>query len=276
MLVYDGTNACMREWDIDGTPPPGFVKKIQHIEGYKMDRLFNNSRKLREIEKVIESYNKLPGIRAMFHQIGCGSKDIVTLAREMEWHDLPGLSAGCTHGLLLIADGLKEYKGWMHSKAHKKEWAKATEGLIDYSIAMDNQLGMDLVKPTSQKDPMTVICLLRLNTEMMHEGSELMGIVNHIIGEFNEMPGIKACIQPAGFAGFSWQEWLDEVWMKDDSFGVTFVFTMVANNPLCFKRWRHSEQFGGFSEVLGHSFMHEHGLSPMLFMPLPMELSTTC
>jgi hypothetical protein len=276
MLVYDGTNACMREWAIDGTPPPGFAKKVQHIAVFKMPRLWDVTSEYQEIENVIESYNKLPGIKAMFHRIGSKAKEINGLAEEMEWWELPGLTLGCNFGLLLIADGLKEYKGWLWSKAHKKEWAKATEWQIEFTLSADCQLGMDLVKPTSQKDPLTVCTFLRLKTEEFHEGSELWHFTMHFINEFQKIPGIRCAFQPVGFSGFNWQEWLDEVWIKDDAYGTSYLFTLVANNPLCFKRWRWSEEYNGFCEVLGHAFQHEHGMSPILFAPLPMELSTTC
>lgn len=278
MLVYDGSDPCMREWNIDGTPPPGFVKKVQRVCGFSMPRLQDNSREFRAIEKVIDDFNKLPGITAMFARLGTKSKDIGAFSHELDWWDLPQYCQGMTHGFFLVADGVKEFKGWLHGKAHKREWAKVTEGLIENQIVSDCQLGMDLVKPTSQKDPIIFNAFLRCRTgeEGLQIGEgELWHHLGAVLHSMNtEVPGVKCTIQQAGFGGYSWQEWLDEVWCPDQSFGCTFVFTLVANNPLCFKRWKHSEQFHNmFSEILPHAFIHE-GMSPACFAAMPMDITT--
>jgi len=274
MLVFDGANACMRDWSMDGTPPPGFVKKIQHVSAFQMPNLKEGSKEWRNINEIVEKFNKLPGITAMFNRLGSQKLNgIIELAKDAEWHDLPYLTANFTHGLILVADGLKEYKEWLHSKFKKKEWAEATDKLIQQTVSIDCQLGMDIVKPTNQRDPMIACCFLRLNMEHLGEESELWPHIFECLEKFNEVPGVRVSFSPIGYTGFSWEEWLKEVWSPDKSFGTSFMMTVVANNPICFKRWRHCETFGAWGAILGHAFIRDE-MTPILFLPLPLEITT--
>lgn len=275
MLVYDGQNACMREWSLDGTPPPGYVKKVQRVTIFQMPELQEGSAEWKEMMAIVERYNSLPGIYAMFHHIGTEKLRKEQLAGETEWWDLIGLYGNFTHGLLVVADGIKEFKGWLHSKFHKKEWAKVAEPFIHFTVSTDCQLGMDLVRPTSQKDPLLAFAFLRTNMEALHEGSEIWPHIHHCLHQFNEVPGVKCSLMPVGFGGFSWSEWIQEVWCPDQSFGTGFMLTLACNNPLCFKRWRHSEAFNAWGEILPHCLLQD-GMTPLVFAPLPWDITTQC
>merc|ERR1712050_570559 len=103
------------------------------------------------------------------------------------------------------------------------------------------------------------------------EAQEGIAALRHVMEEWKKIPGIDCSFATTSFGGYSWEEWLKEVWWVDESYGFSSCIIIVAHSPMALSRWRSSEHYKIFTHIIPH-FLHqvEDWIPPCVTFTLPL------
>jgi len=292
MLVHNGRNVCMQEWDIDGMPPDGALKRLQYTTFLWLKPLGEKENKavVKQLEQAARRLGdalRSGGVQVSFGALGSGKQNKAQLEKDA-WKDLGMLSAEATHGLLVVADSVGVLKDLLQS-APFGEWTVAVKAHSRNACTVCAPLGVDLATQvkrsqtstvmSDKEDPMVVFYLLRLRPEVT-EDSEEFAKIQKVVTSINKLPGgenkIAVTLQSTGFGARSMQELLEDLGVNEDtSGGFTHCFTMALDAPTSLKLLLASKTFERFKKAVEAELGKPEGVMRPTIMAfaLPMGFS---
>lgn len=248
MMVYNGKDVCMQEWGVDGEPPLGHRKRIQHIAVFMSPKV-SGSQMNRALHKATENMTNMKGMEASFNQIAGGADKMKTFMAEI-WPDIKTLDPfGSTHVLHMVADDFEALKTCMASTYYRTDFMGKIKEAEQGKIVVQAPLGMDLQHAgKGREDPTLVIFLLRLAIR----DKEREGVIEQMekaVAQINNPAfatgRLSAGLQAAGVNDMTAKELAKELNAPEltDSAGCTHVLSFYVNTPETFKLLSGSKTF---------------------------------
>jgi len=277
MLIFDGKNLCAQEWNQDGDPPLGYVKRLVHTTCLVMPTLKEADR--RKLQAVVAKLNTFAGIQVSFDAVGSKRKNRQDFVKDF-LPELATAGADVTHVFLVVAQDIESMKGLFGSEVYKRDFAGFVGGLSNKHFSLASPLGLDL-KFERKADPIIFLFGLRL-TASVTEDSDEYAKLQKAVEAINKLPGVEGKIamglQPAGFGRFSHRELQAELGLDSIllTTGSSYVCYLFADSPESWKMLSQSKTYAKWKAAYEAVLSKVRSDIPANFVTvLPLEIAAT-